>query len=351
MANRLQNAGSFEATDKAGSYTDLAGAYMDYDSSAGYAQVGAKGTVSNTIGLKLRTILAGVAMTVMSFTAAGQAFMNSPSAANGAEYQSLLVSAGSDGTLGPMGLQVALFPSATAGNRYARLVSGDSTGFRQMRIDATSVRFGDVSGAGIVVVGASQFNSTLQVNGQLLANQGTNRNFAVVTDATQLGSAGIAVGSFVDGFGAYAPLSLVSSVVRVLGATSFDNGVNVGSTLVVGSDPGGAQIARIGGDFHMSGAALIGNGVDMTGSLTVREASGGTQLYLIGGGTRKNWQIGKQTLVDQSISFTPSTVVGGLTFTTPTFVLGDDGSVIIASLAGTGSRAVVADSNGKLSAP
>lgn len=61
--------GAFESTGPAVSYTDLAGAYMDLDAGGTFAQFGAKGPGS--IGLKLRTVLAGVALTFMTATAAG----------------------------------------------------------------------------------------------------------------------------------------------------------------------------------------------------------------------------------------------------------------------------------------
>lgn len=66
-----RHAGAFESTSNASSYTDTAGAYMDLDAGGTFAQFGAKGPGS--IGLKLRTILAGVALTVLTFAAAGAA--------------------------------------------------------------------------------------------------------------------------------------------------------------------------------------------------------------------------------------------------------------------------------------
>lgn len=71
MSGHIKHTGSFEALDAADSYVDEPGGYLDYDAVGGYAQVGAKGPGS--IGLKLRTVLAGVVVAVMTFSAAGVA--------------------------------------------------------------------------------------------------------------------------------------------------------------------------------------------------------------------------------------------------------------------------------------
>jgi len=49
---------------------------------------------------------------------------------------------------------------------------------------------------------------------KLIVRDGTNRNFLVSSDATQLGSAGIAIGGFTDGAAGYAPLSLLASAMQ-----------------------------------------------------------------------------------------------------------------------------------------
>ncbi len=63
----IHHDGSVESTNAAVSYTDLSGAYMELNGSD--AVFGAKG--AGSVGLKLKTILAGVRTTVMTWTAAG----------------------------------------------------------------------------------------------------------------------------------------------------------------------------------------------------------------------------------------------------------------------------------------
>jgi len=49
---------------------------------------------------------------------------------------------------------------------------------------------------------------------KLIVRDGTNRNLLVSSDATQLGSAGIAIGSFTDNAAGYAPLSLLATAMQ-----------------------------------------------------------------------------------------------------------------------------------------
>jgi hypothetical protein len=76
--------------------------------------------------------------------------------------------------------------------------------------------------------------SVLQVTGsvgigiapvtKLQVNDGTDRNFLITSDATQQGTAGIAIGSFNDAANAYGILSIVSS------KTIFNSNVGIGTT-------------------------------------------------------------------------------------------------------------------------
>jgi hypothetical protein len=71
MAKHLRLPGSVESKAAAQSYVDVAASYMDVDGGGTFAQFGAKGPGS--LGVKIRTILAGVALTVMTFASAGAA--------------------------------------------------------------------------------------------------------------------------------------------------------------------------------------------------------------------------------------------------------------------------------------
>lgn len=71
MSGKLRNAsGSMESGGPAASYTDVTGAYMDYDGSA-YAQFGAKHGSGGSIGTKIRTILSGVVKDAITIAASG----------------------------------------------------------------------------------------------------------------------------------------------------------------------------------------------------------------------------------------------------------------------------------------
>ena len=61
---------------------------------------------------------------------------------------------------------------------------------------------------------------TLTPVSKLVVRDGSNRNFVVISDASQLGSAGIAIGSFTDNAAAYAPLSVIASAMQFSNTTS-----------------------------------------------------------------------------------------------------------------------------------
>jgi len=70
---------------------------------------------------------------------------------------------------------------------------------------------------------------------KLIVRDGTNRNLLVSSDATQLGSAGIAIGGFTDGAAGYAPLSLIASAMQfgIGGSTAMtlnSTGLGVGKS-------------------------------------------------------------------------------------------------------------------------
>jgi hypothetical protein len=76
---------------------------------------------------------------------------------------------------------------------------------------------------------------------KLIVRDGSNRNLLVSSDASQLGSAGVAIGSFTDNAAGYAPLSIIAG-------TSIGFGIN-GSTAMTlnaaGLGVGGSAAARI----------------------------------------------------------------------------------------------------------
>lgn len=144
-----------------------------------------------------------------------------------------------------------------------------------------------------------------------------------------------------------------STTVMQLSSTALSVGIGVaGFALVVGmADPGGSHALRVGGTMHASGAAtfdstasfganvtLLGNAaltlnggtVSITSNGTARMlsliASGsaaGSAMQFLDGGTasRYNWLVGANFNSVNGLEFTPSTAIGGTSFTTPNLVL------------------------------
>lgn len=259
----LKLASSYEATAAAASYTDVSAAYMDLDSGVTFAQFGAKGPGS--LGLKLRTVLAGVALTVMTFAANGAATL-----AGDLSLPGTLVFTGAGGASPGT---AAVFYDATAG-----LVLNAKAG--------------------------SAFQFYLQ---------------------------------------------------NTSGATLITSPIGT-RQLVFGNDPGGAQNFRFGGDIGLGGQLHISTSTAQVLNLTSTDANGIYTTYLNGGAAVGDIGNGKQLFGGATGDF-------GMTSRSGKLLLGSQGSVValtidsasttikLASLAGTGSRTVVAAADGTLSAP
>ena len=79
---------------------------------------------------------------------------------------------------------------------------------------ATWSNVGGVAGTAMTLNSTGLGIGTATPAAKLIVRDGTNRNFLVSSDATQLGSAGIAIGGFTDGAAGYAPLSLLASAMQ-----------------------------------------------------------------------------------------------------------------------------------------
>jgi hypothetical protein len=135
-------------------------------------------------------------------------------------------------------------------NRVSTYTIGPSIRFLNAANDyanvgAASISIGETYGAtaapanGAIVQGTVGIGTTMPL-AKLHVNDGTNRNFLVVTDATQLGTTGIALGSFNDATTAYAPLSILGSSIAISG--------NVG----IGTTNPGAKL-EVNGNLKVSG--------------------------------------------------------------------------------------------------
>ncbi len=151
-----------------------------------------------------------------------------------------------------------------------------------------------------------------------------------------------------------------------------DTGPNVGGAVYAyGSShlthPGEVNVVAV----NTIRAAFGAGGATLTGAVTVggilATATGGTstiQIITSGSGgtkalhlidtsnTRKSWLVGAQNKVSDAFEINYSTTAGGQDWqTAPAIVISAAGVITAANLGGTGSRAVVADANGVLSAP
>lgn len=90
-------------------------------------------------------------------------------------------------------------------------------------------------------------------------NDGSARNFLVTSDASQQGTSGIAIGSFTDNAGAYAPLSIVSSFTRF---NSFV-GINASGAYIDANDKfvvAGGRLAVNAGAYDAAAFGRFGTG-------------------------------------------------------------------------------------------
>ena len=114
--------------------------------------------------------------------------------------------------------------------------------------------------------------------------------------------------------------------------------INSDGTWVLGSDPGGSELLRIGGTTRISGNLLGSNiyGVAILAQAASpivaidRSASSNASQLLLRDSTnaRYNWMFGVQYNVDNGWEITPSTAVGGSTYSTPSIRGSYDGSSV-----------------------
>jgi hypothetical protein len=126
---------------------------------------------------------------------------------------------------------------------------------------------------------------------------------------------------------------LSSSVtIQSTGSSSFSNGINA---TPIGT--GGASTVAAT-TISATGAVDFGT-TSASGRVTLGQASSGvvdSTFVFRTGSTKTAWQLGAQSNVDNGFEVTPSTAVGGTTFTTPVFRVTTTGISATGNITGTG---------------
>lgn len=250
-----RHAGAVESTSNATSYTDTAGAYMDLDSGGTFAQFGAKGPGS--IGLKLRTVLAGVALTVLTFTSAGVAtFLENVNMSAGKTFAAQAVTATTI---------VATGAISTTATGAAFSSTGASTASRYSLFGNTSgLSYFGTNGSASIASGGTAYAAIMGSDGALPVELFTN-------SATRLSISGAGAFNFKSN-----PLSGITTLAVSSGATFGGAGVDFGITTGTsdGADSGliyiagggavsetrGAYIYLPGNEHAANGAATLASG-------------------------------------------------------------------------------------------
>jgi len=130
-------------------------------------------------------------------------------------------------------------------------------------------------------------------------------------------------------------------IVGAIGALSlllYTNGaerarITSGGNLLIGkTTPDGGQKLQVAGTADITGATTVGGNLTVSGGTsTINGGAGAINMLVLGGNatsdaarvrmlvpsTKYNWQIGAQQNVDNGFEITPSTAVGGTTFSSP----------------------------------
>lgn len=196
-------------------------------------------------------------------------------APNNADRSVMRFEAGTDATLGPLYLQISLRPSATATSRVVKIFAGDSSAFRPIQFDSAGgviigttdpggnalLRIGGSVRAGTTLAGATlDLYASSYGNNGLLQAFGTDGNLKL-----QIGGLGNTI-AFV-----YAHTGV--SLALYAGAVERVRIVESGS-VIIGTDPGGTNILRVGGSITTSGNYRAG-----FGSIGHSELTAGTTSF------------------------------------------------------------------------
>ena len=123
---------------------------------------------------------------------------------------------------------------------------------------------------------------------KLIVRDGSNRNFLVSSDAAQLGSAGVAIGSFTDNAAGYAPLSIIAGTSIAFGLNGSTAMTLNSSVLAMGVTPNTWTIYKA---LQVQGASIF--------STTGNDTGFGSNVYYDGGYKFRSASSDKATRYEQ----------------------------------------------------
>jgi hypothetical protein len=219
--------------------------------------------------------------------------------------------------------------SAAGGSAAAPSIAftGDTnTGIYSPGADQVAISTGGsgrlfVDANGRVGVAAANPINAFEVQGSPTANlfavKASSGGDCLAVTARSAGGGGI-VSALNNDQGDYAPLELNSDFIYFrtrTGAGTVAERLRITSAGFVG-----VGTSSPGSKLHVAGGATVV-------SIGSNDAGDTGAAIFYGTGTKYNWKIGAQQNVDNALEITPSTAVGGTTFTTPLLVINSAGNV------------------------
>ena len=154
---------------------------------------------------------------------------------------------------------------------------------------------------------------------KLIVRDGSNRNLLVSSDAAQLGSAGIAIGSFTDNAAGYAPLSIIAGTSMAFGMNgSTAMTLNASGNLVFPSAKG-IDFSAVTGGTGTATANVLNDYEE--GTFTPTLTFGGASVGMIGTFSGRYTKVGRAVTVSGLITITArgtstgNALITGLPFT------------------------------------
>ena len=124
---------------------------------------------------------------------------------------------------------------------------------------------------------------TLTPVSKLVVRDGSNRNFVVISDATQLGSAGIAIGSFTDNAAAYAPLAVIGSATEFSNSTSATFFIGGTTAMTLNSTGLGIRVVPVAARLQLAYTEV--NTIPAAGATTGHNFAFGSTVFGLAGGS------------------------------------------------------------------